>query len=107
MIESLIQDLSYQLEGKFFDLHDLHSFTKSIFAIDSVSEDTMKGLVSYFIDLGYDAEDLLQSLGLTKSVSFLHRLLFNHADKLEEHSPNFLVQLEDFIRGNLKQMNKL
>ena len=67
----------------------------------------MKGLVSYFIDLGYDAEDLMQNLGLTKSVSFLHRLLYNHADKLEEHSPNFLVQLEDFIRGNLKQMNKL
>ena len=65
----------------------------------------MKGIIEYFIECGYDADDLISQLGLTKATSFLHRLLFNHADKVE--NPNFLVQLEDFIRGNLKKMNML
>ncbi len=49
----------------------------------------MQGLVTYIVDQGYDAEDLLSQLGLTKAVSTLHRLLFSHADKL--NNANFIV----------------
>jgi len=68
---------------------DLHSFTKSIFAIDSITEETMAGIIDYFTVCGYDADDLNTQLGLTKATSFLHRLLFNHADKVD--NPNFVV----------------
>jgi hypothetical protein len=37
---------------------DLHSFTKSIFAIDSITEETMTGIIEYFTICGYDADDL-------------------------------------------------
>ncbi len=65
----------------------------------------MTGIIEYFTDSGYDADDLTTQLGLTKATSFLHRLLFNHADKVD--NPNFIVQLEDFIRSNLQHFNLL
>ena len=40
------------------NLIDLHSFVKSLDGLNMINEESANMLVDYFVDNGYDAEDL-------------------------------------------------
>jgi hypothetical protein len=65
----------------------------------------MNILIEYFVDSGYDADDLREFLGIAKAASFIHRLCSGNPSKIENN--NFLVHVEEFIRDNIESFTKI
>lgn len=84
----------------------MHSFVKSTHALDMLSTpDSKNEVISYIVDSGYDSEDFTKILGLSKSVGLIFRLCSSDPNQIK--NINFIVHVDDFIRGNLKNFSKL
>jgi hypothetical protein len=75
ILEPLLQDISTHFEEKAFSLFDVHSFIKSLDALDILTEDAATNIISYLVESGYDDEDYSSQLGVAKGTSLLCRLL--------------------------------
>ena len=74
-MQGLVSDIELHLRGKFINLKDVHSFVKSMYALNMLkTADSMNAIITYIVDSGYDSEDFNNILGLSKSVGLIHRL---------------------------------
>ena len=105
IFESIFQDMEIHLSGKFLTLPEVSNLTKSLYALDIISQEMMELLINYLVDQGYDAEDFTSILGIPKSCSLIHRLCVSYPDQIENN--NFLVHVDEFIRDNIKNLSKL
>jgi hypothetical protein len=85
------------IEGKFLTLMDVHKLIKAMKAIELLNPEVQQSFIDYVVECGYDHEEYVSILGLTKAVNFLHRLVLVNP---KFNNPNFLVHMEEFIKEN-------
>lgn len=85
----LLQDVLLTLNAKVFDLEDVYSLHKALYALGSFEDvKFLNKCVDYLTDKGYDEEDFLKVLGLQKGSKLLYFLLHQNT---EIQNNNFLT----------------
>ena len=106
--ESIFTDLQEYMKGKFLNILDVHQIVKLLTKVSLLDEKTCPMFVDYFVNKGYDHEDMAQSLGVARSVNLMYRVVEAlSARKQTVTNVNFIVHMDQFIRTNMGQFNIL
>ena len=58
-------------------------------------------MIDYFVEQGYDDEDLVEILGINKGTKFINALLLNNYDMTNN---NFLMHFDGFLHKTIESM---